>query len=221
MSTFYMGLDLGQAKDYTAIAILEELVYAPPAGGWTSVRDLPMDMQGLQRTAVWYQWQKTRPGKPPLHVRHLERFPLGTPYPSMVDKVVTLLATPPLRGDTTLIADKTGVGAPVIDLLRQSGIEVISVTITGGNQVNFDRGYHVPKRDLVSTAQVLLQGERLKIAETLPLARVLVQEFLNFQVKITASAHDVYGAWREGSHDDLVLAVALAAWFRERMHRQE
>jgi hypothetical protein len=25
-----------------------------------------------------------------------------------------------------------------------------------------------------------------------------------------------YGSWREGSHDDLVLAVAVAAWYGER-----
>ncbi len=29
-------------------------------------------------------------------------------------------------------------------------------------------------------------------------------------------AHDSYGAWREGTHDDLVLAVALALWAGER-----
>ena len=26
------------------------------------------------------------------------------------------------------------------------------------------------------------------------------------------TAHDSYGAWREGQHDDLVLALALALW---------
>jgi hypothetical protein len=39
---------------------------------------------------------------------------------------------------------------------------------------------------------------------------------LNFRVKIDPlTAHDSYGAWREGQHDDLVLAVALAVWFAE------
>jgi hypothetical protein len=28
--------------------------------------------------------------------------------------------------------------------------------------------------------------------------------------------HDSYNAWRESIHDDLVLAVALAAWYAER-----
>jgi hypothetical protein len=39
---------------------------------------------------------------------------------------------------------------------------------------------------------------------------------LNFKVKIDPrSAHDSYSAWREEDHDDLVLSVALAAWWGE------
>ncbi len=30
-----------------------------------------------------------------------------------------------------------------------------------------------------------------------------------------ATAHDSYSHWREGDHDDLVLATAMACWFRE------
>ena len=56
---------------------------------------------------------------------------------------------------------------------------------------------------------------RLRIAAALPEADTLVRELLAFQVKITAAAHDTYGAWREGTHDDLVLAVALACWHAE------
>jgi hypothetical protein len=70
----------------------------------------------------------------------------------------------------------------------------------------------VPKRDLVSVVQVALQNRTLKIAEQLPEAETLSRELQNFTVKITDSANDVYGAWREGTHDDLVLAVALALW---------
>ncbi len=94
-----------------------------------------------------------------------------------------------------------------------------AVTITGGITPSRDSdGYRVPKRDLVSTLQVLLQTQRLKVAQGLPDAAVLVQELLNFQVKITDAANDTYGAWREGTHDDLVLAVALAVWDAERYH---
>jgi hypothetical protein len=53
----------------------------------------------------------------------------------------------------------------------------------------------------------------LRVASELPEAETLMNELLNFQVKITAAANDTYGAWREGTHDDLVLAVALTCWW--------
>ena len=34
-----------------------------------------------------------------------------------------------------------------------------------------------------------------------------MNELLNFEVKITAAANDTCSAWREGTHDDLVLAL--------------
>jgi hypothetical protein len=103
------------------------------------------------------------------------------------------------------------------------GVEVTAVTITGGNAVhrNGHRAATVPKRDLVSCLQVLLQSGRLKIAEGLPLARLLSVELLNFRATISLAGHDSYGAgadaaWRQtGSNDDLVLAVSLACWVAE------
>ena len=34
--------------------------------------------------------------------------------------------------------------------------------------------------------------------------------------RIFAAANETFGVWREGQHDDLVLAVALACWWAER-----
>ena len=54
------------------------------------------------------------------------------------------------------------------------------------------------------------------MAGKLKLGPVLSQEMLNFRVKIDPmTAHDSYSAWREEDHDDLVLSVALAAWWGE------
>jgi len=74
---------------------------------------------------------------------------------------------------------------------------------------------HVPKRDLVSTMSFLLEGRRLKIAEALPEAPTLTRELGEFQRRVTPAGHDQYASWRESTHDDLVLAVALACWWRE------
>ena len=62
-----------------------------------------------------------------------------------------------------------------------------------------------------------MQNKQLKIAEGMPLSDTLRKELLNFKVRINIStAHDSYEAWREGDHDDLVLAVAMACWCGER-----
>jgi len=39
-----------------------------------------------------------------------------------------------------------------------------------------------------------------------------MQELADLRVKITLPGREQYGAWREGQHDDMVLAVALACW---------
>ena len=75
---------------------------------------------------------------------------------------------------------------------------------------------NTPKRDLVSVLQVLLQSKRLKIAAGIEHRDLLLNELSTFSAKITTTAHDTYEAWREGQHDDLVLALALACWSFER-----
>jgi hypothetical protein len=195
MTEYYIGVDLGQAQDYTALAVVERV--GVPTGEY--------DGRGGPQTVAHY------------HVRHLERFPLGTPYPAIVDGVRELMTSAPLVGKTDLVVDATGVGAPVVDLLRQACSQVFSITITGGDEVSVNGlNYRVPKRDLIGTVQVLLQTKRLKIAPALPEADTLANELRNFRVKMTPLGHDTYGVWREGSHDDLVLAVALACWRGER-----
>src|SRR5262249_61794589 len=122
----------------------------------------------------------------------------------------------PLR-QAPLVVDQTGVGRAVVDMLRQTACGVIPVTITGGHAttVTGDGSYHVPKKELITALQVVMQGRRLQIARSLPDAATLVRELQNFQVKITAAANETFGVWRDGQHDDLVLAGALACWGSE------
>lgn len=93
----------------------------------------------------------------------------------------------------------------------------MAVSIHGGDRVSQEgRDYRVPKRDLVGVVAVLLQQQRLRIAERLPQTPLLTQELLHFKVRIDpTTAHDSYSAWREADHDDLVLALALAVWWGE------
>ena len=184
----YVGLDLGQAMDYTALAVIEQ-GEAPAEALTTAER---------KASVVCY-------------LRALDRCQLGTPYPEIVSRVATILANPKLDAPE-LVVDATGVGRPVIDMFRAKKIRPLAVTITGGDKVTKEGAeWRVPKGELVSVAVVLLQSGRLKIAPTLKLGSLLAEELRNFRVKITANAHASYNA-RDGEHDDLILAVALACW---------
>lgn len=228
--SYYVGLDLGQSQDYTALTVVEEPVWVPSGalepwgwagqmkiveGGWVS----PSSLSNWQLEEVLsVNYHDGRPPEVPLSLRHLERFELGTRYPAIIDRIRGLLSSGALRDKrVALLVDKTGVGASVVDSIVRAGLSPIAVTIHGGSSVTRDEhGYRVPKRDLVSAVQVLLQNGRLKIAEGLPLAETLRSELLNFRMKIDPkTAHDSYEHWREADHDDLVLAAAMACWFRQ------
>ncbi len=120
-----------------------------------------------------------------------------------------------------IVVDRTGVGRPVVDLMREKQLPIIPVTITTGTSVTGGTlaGYNVPKRDLVSNLAILLQADRLKISNALPGAAQLVEELQNFKMKITLAGNETYEAWRESDHDDLVLATAMACWYGERKLR--
>jgi hypothetical protein len=149
-------------------------------------------------------------------VRYLERL-RNTPYPVIVRRLDRLVRMLPER--PSMAVDATGVGRPVIDMIRDAHLpaNVYAITLTGGDTVirnGMER--HVPKRDVASTIAVLLQTQRLRIARGLKESETLLRELLNFRVKISLAGHDSYEAWREQEHDDLVLAVGLAAWLFEK-----
>jgi hypothetical protein len=154
------------------------------------------------------------PLPPPIfQVGHLERVPLGTPYPGIVARVGRLLEQ--LPAETELVIDITGVGKPVFEMFTYAGIAGISpigVLITAGTTDTRDGSIcGVPKLTLVSRLQALLHEGRLKIQNQLPEAETLVRELQDFRVEFTPAAHLTFNA-RSGKHDDLVLALAIAVW---------
>jgi hypothetical protein len=183
---YIIGLDLGKSQDYTALAILE-------------TRDSP---EGIGPDALF-------------HCRHLQRFKLGTSYPRIVEIVRELCTREPLLTiKPQLGIDQTGVGAAVVDMFQRADIhaDLRPIVIHGGDRSSNEEGvWRVPKRELVGVVQVALQTRTLKIAESLPDAGTLTRELQNFQVNISDNGFDSYNA-RVGTHDDLVLALAMALW---------
>ncbi len=204
---YFIGLDLGQLQDYTALTVVKKVFE-------------DVDVKKPDRYngyVIGYSYEKKTVFKQ-YELQHLHRFDLRTPYAQIAETVKDIQRR--IRdGNTYVVADATGVGRPVLEMLEEAGVkEVYGITITGGNSVNVIRSkdVHVPKRDLVSSISVLLQSRKLKFAEGLPFGDVLKAELQNFKAKINiATGNDTYEAWRESQHDDLVLSLALACWFGE------
>jgi hypothetical protein len=193
MNRYFAGLDLGQSRDFTAIAVVER---AERTGAWDPVQCAWRKVVGLE-------------------LRYLERMALGTPYPEVVERVAQVTRSGELEGRCHLAVDGTGVGRPVVDLLRRArpNCVLLPAIITGGDRESRGGGYYrIPKRDLIVRLQVLLQCGALRIAAGLEHAPTLVVEMREMRVKVTSAGNEQYGVWREGKHDDLVFAVALACW---------
>jgi hypothetical protein len=155
-------------------------------------------------------------------VQRIVKVPTGTPYPDVVDIVERVYSECATAGPTTLVCDATSMGAPVVDLLRQSlGARVLAVTISGGATVNQTSpvAFTVPKRELVAGLYVVLETRRLGIPRRLAFAGDLKHELSVFEFTVSTSGHDSYEAGGS-AHDDLVTALSLALWRAEKGPRR-
>ena len=192
--TLAVGIDIGQAHDPTAVAVVARV---------TSTTADPQLERANPEPHARYE------------VQHLERLRLGMPYPAQVDHLEAMLSRAPLdRMAPRVLVDYTGVGRPVFDMFagRHALRRAQGVVITGGRDTTrHGEGWSVPKGELVSKLQALLHAGELRIAASLPDAPVLLRELQDFRVHFTESGNATFNA-REGAHDDLVLALALAVF---------
>ena len=183
----WIGVDLGQRRDHTAIAVVERVWegYSP---------------QEFVRTGADGRWW--------FRVRMMERLRLGTPYPDVVGRVREIAAMPQIVEGRSVVVDGTGVGAPVVDLLRRAGLgcSILPVILTGGGRTSggsLQGGYEsVPRSVLLTGLQVLVQQERLVVSARCKEAETLRREMLGLKLVGPGSEE----------HDDLAIAVALAVW---------
>jgi hypothetical protein len=227
---YFLGLDLGKAADHSAVSIVEEPVFLDedwpwvngvvpgedPLRGWVSLDQLKSIHEIAEARRI--NLTRGRPANPPLRVRHLKRYELRTPYQDVVSEVAGILRRPPLAGaDVAVLMDRGNAGTAVEEMFRHLDVRVIPVLIHGGAKTAYDPSdgtYRVPKKDLVEAAQVALQNRRLEISGGLPHTDVLVEELKNFRGSVSEAGNDRYEA-RDREHDDLVLALSMAVWFRE------
>lgn len=147
---------------------------------------------------------------------YLYRVPLETSYPNIISWVSALISDHLAIYNYVLVVDYTGVGRPIVDMLRQDQLNLLAVNITGGNVASWKHGNEVsvPKKEIVTCLQVTLESSRLRFSEDISSLDTLAQEFISFKPKISASANLQFEA-EYGYHDDIVMSIGLAIWYGE------
>ena len=197
-----IGVDIGQRVDPTAIAVVEREERV------TGRKYHPDGSVILNNTDERREWHHS--------VRYLERLPLGTSYPDVARHLAKLAAGVAERTARRprLYLDATGVGKPVVDVLRDHKVaaRLIAVYFTHGDRRIEEQGNQVTlgKAWLVSRLQALFQSERLHLPRQHREAETMTRELLDYEIRVDRNANDTYGAFRVGSHDDLVTALGLA-----------
>jgi hypothetical protein len=204
MSIITIGVDVGKHNDPTAIAVAR------------------MEKRGDDQHFI---------------IPFLERIDLGTPYPDISRRLVRLInnlenrlvyeeaqrmllrpyderVVEQVRNSIWVIIDATGVGQPVVDFLREAAPDICmcAVTFTYGEHNNVlwrSTEGTMGKAFLVSRLQVLMQAGRVHLPD-IPESHILIRELKDYEIRITDTGADTYGAFKKGSHDDLVTALALA-----------
>jgi len=183
----YVGVDIGQSQDPTAIVVADPVI---------------------------------RDNKIHYIIRFLRRLPLGISYPSIIEELMRIYQNipEPDKGynlHKQLWMDATGVGKPVVDLIRNNApsIKLHEVFITGGeakNKINsWSSVIKLPKAYLVSRLQVMLSYGLIHLPKT-DEALALQEELMNYSIKVNDNANFEFGAFKVGTHDDLVTALGLA-----------
>lgn len=210
MADHFVSVDLGKYVDPTALAVMCRSLAIDSDTG-LPVRD--------SRGEEVYRWE----------VRALKRYPLGTPYVSIVNDVIRICERPELNPGVRLCLDASGVGVAVTEMFSRAlvdhkGIECAALSITGGEGWSVVRDgqsvrrYRVAKSQLIGTIREILESRRFKVSrdpatgKPVEFAEVLLRELANFREKITEAGNATYEA-RQGQHDDLILATAIGCWW--------
>lgn len=189
-----LSLDLGKTGDPSALLVVERALY--PAGAFYDVRSA-------------HRW----------HLGTPYSAPPGSAIKSVVGDTLTATRDPRLKAPC-LVVDQTGVGQPVVEMLRyEAQCDFTPITITAGFTHNQNEdGWRVPKKDLVGAVQAVLGTRRLRWDSSRPFVGVLRKELDNFRIKQSQkTGHEAF-SHREGEHDDLVLALACAIWVGENLY---
>ena len=210
---------------------MESVASVPTIGQLTLGVDIG---QKVDPTAICLVETEERNGETHFMVRHLERLDLGTAYPLVTKRLEAIVSgirrrlldqriayenaigrweahgDPMNDADIRMFVDATGVGLPVCDVLAAAGVPVTPTYFTHGDRRTEEIGQvRLGKAWLVSRLKTLAQTNRLHLPTTND-AEAMKRELMDYEIRVDENANDRYGAFKVGSHDDMVTAVGLA-----------
>jgi Terminase RNaseH-like domain len=219
---FSVGVDLGQASDFTAIAVLEKKIVPPETAMFSPVGERPGN--------------RLVEGDTVYDLVYLKRPKLGTPYDTIAKRVADLVCELEPEGafgelgQVTLSVDGTGVGRGVVDMLdaefKRRGatskavprVDFRRVSVTGSQTslkrpTRSDGYFSVPKHELIFPCVAAFQQGQVRISKGIKDRDALVSELKNYRRKVNIATGGMqFEPWRESEHDDLLFALCLSLW---------
>jgi hypothetical protein len=198
----WLGVDVGQVNDPTALLVLER------RREWIAAAFDPATGLAAHWTPAVYS------------VSFLQRLPLGTSYPAVASRVGSVVASLKARPDASfaeVVVDVTGVGRPILQSLGAACRPRVGVNFTAGDRASVSSSgsgvWNVPKRDLVAGVVLLFQRGELRIADSLADGPLLVNELVNYRQRLSDAANATFGNdGKRSKHDDYVSALCIAVW---------
>lgn len=190
---YLLGCDLAKSLDFTSFAVIEMI--------WNQeIRDFVYHLKGLDRIK-------------------------GVDYPAITDLIIKAVQRLDQEGRQTtsdgphLCMDASGLGAPIRDYLKQTGVfgggmygkKIYPVVFTGGEAARYDtvtHNYNISKGLIISNFLSLMQHKRFDYAPTLEALPLLEKEIASFKYHLTPSGHTGFDA-ESGAHDDLICAACI------------
>lgn len=216
----HIGVDIGQKHDSTAIVVCQVMERLG--------KELPISPQPQLAATMWsrrrHETVPQRILETYYEARFIERVPLNVSYPDIATRIAEIATSPALNGSRIRLAvDVTGVGQPVYEMVKDAvsiqsggmghgtpGITMRAITFTHGDTYKRGSGM-LGKAYLVSRLQALFQTHCIKLPPRHVEAQAMARELKDYEIRIdAATANDTYGAFKVGSHDDLVTALGLA-----------
>lgn len=96
-----------------------------------------------------------------------------------------------------LVIDGTGVGDPVVEDLRKQGMNIEVIKFTNETKSN-----------IIENLMLLFEQGVIRI----PRDDILMEELRGFEFSVNRRSGNTFYEAAEGRHDDMVIALALAAW---------